>query len=204
MKIIMATASLLLAGPVHAMTVLNFDGDICSAAIDGSGAKIACINGRHINQSYGDGDGVNLSYFDKTVSSTSMSFWGDSYSGMSNVAYGGVDPYIKIEGAVTLHSFDLGAWPNADRMTQVRVIDLANMFTVLNLEGITVLGSTPSHFEINASSTAGFLIGFGPDGFNVGIDNIAFTAGVVPEPANWALLVAGLGLLGTLTRRRLR
>lgn len=96
-------------------------------------------------------------------------------------------PTSKLEGAVTLHSFDM-----------------ANMVTVLNLENITVLGSTPSHFEIHASSSAGFLIGFGPDGFKVPIDNIAFTVDVVPEPTNWALLAAGLGLLGASTGRRLR
>lgn len=34
------------------------------------------------------------------------------------------------------------------------------------------------------------------------IDNIAATAGVVPEPASWAMLITGFGLIGFAMRRR--
>lgn len=36
----------------------------------------------------------------------------------------------------------------------------------------------------------------------VGIDNVSFNVTAVPEPATWALLAAGLALVGTAARRR--
>lgn len=50
------------------------------------------------------------------------------------------------------------------------------------------------------------VISFGY-GENVGIDNIkwdvrAIGAGAVPEPATWAMMILGFGLVGTSLRRR--
>lgn len=38
------------------------------------------------------------------------------------------------------------------------------------------------------------------DGFS--IDNVSFGGGAVPEPASWAMLIAGFGLVGAMARRR--
>lgn len=38
------------------------------------------------------------------------------------------------------------------------------------------------------------------DGF--AIDNVSFAGGTVPEPASWAMLIAGFGLVGATARRR--
>ena len=67
---------------------------------------------------------------------------------------------------------------------------------------ITILGATPTSFSINATSSAGFSIAFGPEGYNVGIDNIAFTTAAVPEPTTVALLLAGLAAVGATVRAR--
>lgn len=44
--------------------------------------------------------------------------------------------------------------------------------------------------------------------FNLGVDNVSITAaggvGPVPEPATWALMLTGFGLLGVVTRRQRR
>lgn len=197
-----AAALLFTAGASQAVTVLNFDGDVCAAASSGNGALTACSNYAPINQAYGDGGGVDVSYGYEPNGVDSMRFWFDAYSTMERIAYGGTTPQLTLSGAVTLHSFDIGAWPNTNRQTQVSVIDLATMLPVLSTGQFVVLGSTPTHFDINLSSSAGFRISFGPDGYNVGIDNVAFTAGAVPEPQTWALLVAGLALVGSAARRR--
>ncbi|MFN3862573.1 MAG: PEP-CTERM sorting domain-containing protein [Roseateles sp.] len=202
LAIALATALTLTAGASQATTVLTFDGDVCSATADGSGAMVACGNFSPINQAYGDGGGVDVSYVYQTGSTNSMQFWADAYSGMERVAFGGVDPQITLGGAVTLHSFDIGSWPNIDRQSQVTVIDLATMLPVFSTGQFTVLGATPTHFDVNLASSVGLRIVFGPDGYNVGIDNIAFTAGVVPEPETWALLAAGLAVVGGVARRR--
>jgi PEP-CTERM motif len=67
----------------------------------------------------------------------------------------------------------------------------------------------------HVASTFGLSIRFGGAGFQGGadeswaIDNFALSAiydgrGVVPEPATWAMLIAGFGLVGTALRRQRR
>ena len=197
------------AMPVAATTTLTFDGDICSAASDGTGAFSSCSNSSFINQAYGDSAEAEVGYSSASsaASPSSMSFWLDSYSGLTRVAYGGVDPAVTIVptagNQVQLLGFDLGAWPNANRQSQVTVTDLGTGVPILSTGPITVLGSTPTSFSFaSAVSTGGFSIRFGPDGFNVGIDNIAFLAGPVPEPGTALLLAAGVALLGGRRLRR--
>jgi len=185
---------------------LDFSGSICSANADGSGSFTACVTGSRINQAYGDTGQVNVTYLDSIAGTNSMFFWDTQYSGLTNVAYGGsgATPVITlaaIGSTVMLQNFQLGAWPNADRPSQVTVIDLATNLAVTNTGPITVLGASPSLFTINASSTVGFAIQFGPDGFNVGIDNINFTTTPVPEASTYAMMLAGLVAMGAAARR---
>jgi len=191
--------------------VLDFAGSICSANADGSGSFASCSNGTRINQGYGDSAAVDVTYRASSEFSNSMFFWADSYSGMSNVAYGdssGGTPTILIMptagNTVTLAGFDIGSWPDADRISQVTVVDLAGGSPLVNTGAITISGGTPTSFSINASSSVGFSIAFGPDGFNVGIDNIAFSTTAVPEPATAALLMLGLTAIGAAAHARNR
>ena len=55
------------------------------------------------------------------------------------------------------------------------------------------------------------MLRFGPDGYDVGIDNINLTVGAaalvpepVPEPETYALMLAGRVALGVAARRRQR
>ncbi len=47
-----------------------------------------------------------------------------------------------------------------------------------------------------------FAVLSGPSGDYVFIDNVTGIAGSVPEPATWALMIGGLGLVGATLRRR--
>lgn len=187
---------------------LDFSGDICSAAAEGTGASVQCENFGRINQAYGDSATVDLTYQSSPDATTSMFFWSTGYSGLSSVAYGdtGATPTIlivpKAGQVVTLVGFELGSWNNVDRGSQVTLVDLADNSVVLSTGNITVLSATPSSFSVNASSSAGFSIAFGPDGFNVGIDNIQFSTSPVPEPATTALWLAGLATAAVAARRR--
>ena len=83
--------------------------------------------------------------------------------------------------------------------------------------GSNLVGSgwsdTVVHYEFlfpHVASTFGLNIRFGGAGFqggadeSWGIDNFALSAvhSIVPEPATWALLIAGFGLVGATLRRR--
>jgi hypothetical protein len=207
MRKLIAAASMWAALSAQA-TVLDFAGDICSATADGSGSFTACVNGSRINQAYGDSANIDVIYQASPGSANSMFFWADAYSGLVAVAYGDSNntPTILIVptagNMVTLAGFDIGAWPNTTRNSQVTVIDLASGTALVNTGAIAIPGNVPTNFSINASSGAGFLINFGPDGFDVGIDNIAFTTSVVPEPGSWALMALGLAGVAAVARRR--
>jgi hypothetical protein len=207
-KLLLCLAAAGFVSAPHAAT-LSFDGDICSLNNDGSGSFVACSNFSRINQAYGDIPGVDVSYGSTIGSPDSMMFWADSYSTLERVAFGdsgGGSPTVTLTalggGAVTLTSFQIGSWPNADRTSQVTVTDLDGGALVVSTGPITIFGAAPSIFSINASSSVGFVINFGPEGYNVGIDNVAYSAGAVPEPAAWALMAVGLLATAGLARRQ--
>ncbi|MBS0502634.1 MAG: FxDxF family PEP-CTERM protein [Proteobacteria bacterium] len=58
------------------------------------------------------------------------------------------------------------------------------------------------HFGVNATSTLTFAAIGTSDSLGGYLDNIALAG--VPEPATWAMMLAGFGLLGAAARRRTR
>jgi hypothetical protein len=194
-------------------TVLNFNGNICAGLV-------ACGNGARIDQTYGDNADIDVFYEQDTTTtlsagdnSSSLFFWNRAYNELVNVAYGGQSDtkgvpmilFTPLGGkSVTLNSFRLGAWPNTSRTTQYTVID-GDGATLFSSGQITVgTGDVSSLFAVNITSANGIGIQWGPDGFNVGIDDIDFTvgAGAVPEPQTWMLLLAGFGIVGGAMRAR--
>ncbi len=147
----------------------------------------------------------------------SLTFWrsgvaGYSYGDLGDVAYVGVgaaagEVRFAVLGSnrLTLNSIDFGSAQNVARASQVNVFDLS--FNLLFSSSFTVPATGRSTIQLGAlSSTAGLILQFGPDGYEVAIDNIAYdlspVAAGVPEPASWALLIAGFGLVGAAARRR--
>jgi hypothetical protein len=185
--------------PAHS-TVLTFDGNICDFF-----STSACNNGRDILQTYGDQPGVlDVVYYRNGLASgiDPLLFWSTQYSGLVNVAYGsGIGTLGTAEiflspapgYSVTLNGFSLGAY-QVDRTSQYAI--LGGDGTPLSSSGlITVLGSTPTQVSVAETSSDGIRIRWGPDAYNVGIDNIDFTiSGVrqIPEPSTVALLALAL------------
>lgn len=213
-----AVALAALAPLASQAALLSFDGAACSDQGSGGGALLACNTSTalRINQAYGDETFVDLNWSGGGSGGLSMIFWSDpEYSGLGTVAYGNLNetPVVTLAarngGVVTLADFQLGAYPSTDPNTSVStgvvVTDLATGI-VFDSGSITVLGSTPSLFTINRSSSVGFSIAFDPNSNQViAIDNIRFEAvSAVPEPATWALLAVELGLMAWTTRRRWR
>lgn len=203
----LGSVALLTATAASNAAVLDFTGDVCASASNGVGPFTACNDNSAINQAYGDAADVDFSFaFDAANSSiTSMRFWSQQYSDLQRIAYGNV-PVITITALdgnlVSLASFQLGAWPNTDRPSQVTVTELVTGTVLLSTGPITVPGNLASTFDINKTSANGFVITFGPDGFNVGIDNIVYSTSPIPEPGTWALMAFGLAGLAAAARRR--
>ena len=201
-------AALTAASPSSA-TVLTFDGSICNGGL-------ACGNGAGIDQSYGDTGSVDVQWrFDSTGAADNanrIAYWLADYNELINVGYGtpsdnGASVFFAplTSQSVTLNSFRLGAWPNTVRGTSYSIFD-GNGATLFASGPLTIgTGNLSSLFNVNLTSANGIGIRFGPDSFNVGIDNIDFSVadiGAVPEPASWALMIAGFGLVGSAMRRR--
>ncbi|PZN92326.1 MAG: hypothetical protein DCF31_16645 [Alphaproteobacteria bacterium] len=94
---------------------------------------------------------------------------------------------------------------NANAGTYVGVGSLGFSFSVGDRVGFDISGATRNAFfsigdnfySVNLSTGAGTFIG------GVGAGGLTgFTAGAVPEPASWAMLIAGFGLVGASMRRR--
>jgi len=189
--------------------VLSFDGDICA------GPTGACEDAFGVLQTYGDQPGVLDVVYDRDILVQGLAplvFWSSQYSGLSNVAFGtglGLRGTAEIflrpstGYAVTLHGFSLGAWRNANRASQYAV--LGGDGTPLFQSGpITVLGSTPTQAAFDLTRSDGIRIQWGPDGYNVAIDNIDFSmlrVGPIPETSTWALLALGLAVVARKARR---
>jgi hypothetical protein len=193
-----------LAAPAWAnATVLDFSGNACASDQLGLGIQIACSNGTRINQSYGDSLNVDVTWAVGGTQIGSMVYWEAGYSGLTGVGYGDI-PEIRIEATsgsqITLTSFLLGAYPDLNRQSRYTVRDLATGAVVAEEAAITVLGSAPYLVSVGRTSSAGFQITFGPDGYNVGIDNITFETSPVPEPST--MLLMGIGIATVIIKRR--
>lgn len=192
---------------------LTFSGDIC-------GGGTSCSNNEVIDDSYGDIAGKLDVIYDRDITvdgENRLRFYGPNYSDLTGVAYGGsnnttgpgeifLKPLAGYE--VTLLGFDLGSWPTTTRNTQVTILTGAGQILAASTP-ITVNGQVHTSLSYDFTSADGIRIQWGPDGYDVGIDNIEFTvsalsSSAVPEPATWAMMIAGFGMAGAAIRRRER
>lgn len=206
-------------GMAHATDVtLNFtENDICQnsmgATISGPCSSVA-PDSNIIKQSYGDIAGQVDVQYRNSLSATrgaegaNMSWWEDNYSTLTSVAYGTIgntaEIFLKpaVGYYVTLTGFQLGGYSNADQASQFTIVD--GLGNVLASSGLFLIsGAVPFTSLGSFTSTNGIGIQFGPEAFNVGIDNIKFSVNAVPGPIAGAglpvLLAAGAWYVG---RRR--
>jgi len=168
-------------------------------------------NWADISPSFGSIAGrIAVSYADPQRSLSTLRYWEGGYSGGHSAAFAGSGDagstgliiLTPLAGStVTLNSFFLGTYQNVNRTTSYFIdnlstpgIDQASGTFTIGAAGVTV---TP-----NISSTQGIVVGFGPSAYNVGINHINFSVTPVPEPDTYALLLAGLGLIASIVRRR--
>jgi hypothetical protein len=221
MNLIKATICKLIAGLAllggttslqAAVVTLDFN-----AAIACTGGT--CINGSVISNSYGDNASLNFSWTGASsnggAANATANWWDAQYGSLQGVAYGGgngssgvLRVIIEGLGGATLNSigFDYAGWPNTDRevFVAVRSLDLS---TVLASIAVTAPGIGFSNASACCGAFSAFVLDFGPDGFNAGIDNLTinYTPGnQIPEPASLALMLLALGTLGLMRQKSSR
>lgn len=181
------------ASALSAETTLTFEGRFC---VGGDGT---CVNGSAILQTYGDGPGVDVEYDGNTATSglDPLTHWGEGYGGTQDIAYAVADKtgsiFLKpLQGAlITLKSFMLATYA-VDRMSQFTILDgLGNVLA--SVARLNVPYAEPFQFSRPLSSDTGIRIEFGPEAYNVGIDEIVFET-TIPVPLD----PAGTGLLGLM------
>ena len=149
-----------------------------------------------------------------TVTDNNLDFWATGYGDLTNVAFSVVsgDHFAEITlvpepgWAIRLNSFDVGGYYITDHpSSQVRILDGTSNTILVDYSPVTILGTGGTHstFTPGLTHEGPLSIRFGYNDWNVGIDNINFDqVAVVPEPETYAMLLAGLGLVGFMARRR--
>lgn len=193
-------------GAAEAAQVLRFQDSNCSTS--------NCI----ISQSFGDNVGVDVSYRSLIASSgvthnDFLKYWGPGYGDLPGVAWGGANRVdtaseVKLTAAagykISLIDFDFATYAGRSVTTPFTVLDLSgNVLT-------TFIGNTAwpkhGHATINTDYLDGVILRWGPDGYEVGVNNLQFDvkqiAGAVPEPGAWALMITGFAGVGAVLRRR--
>jgi hypothetical protein len=218
MGLMLAAAGLMLTTPATAAVVV-FGPDSC-------GGPATCTDFGLISQDFGDTAEVNISYRGVAAPGDNATVaarpWRYSDGGMSGgngafVAPSSSAPQLFAEfrldllepGSVTLNSVDFGTYFGIAETLEYFVFDTAwnplGSGTVLLDENALV------QVLLGITSSNGLILQFGAASLGGGIQNIDFTwnaaAGpnpppAVPEPASWAMLMTGFGLIGTVRRRR--
>lgn len=182
-----------------------------------------------ISNSYGDLPGLlNVSYVSglkgTSPSTGPVYYWDTGYGTLNHVATGG-DPsgggygsiIFDVTGAtsVTLKSFDIANYAGA-RSGSTSLWTLKDFLTGTVYDSGSFSGTdlTTQSISLNGgtgyTSAQGFVLEWLNDAeytSYIGVDNVQYSvtsASAVPEASNLAMLLAGLGVVGAVSRRRQR
>jgi len=207
MKMMLCAGGALFAGlmaPAAEAVVIDFTNTGCTAS------GVYCL----IPQSYGDTADVDVSYRTLNAATGKQTGAGlfeyGQYGDLSKVVYGGTNA-SQFVGEITLTA-------KTGRLLSLQSLDFATYhgwsatvpISILDLNGNLLMGGRyatgyPSHRTLTPATQylSGVVIRWGPDSYNVGLDNITYAvSSPAPEPASWAMAVMGFGAIGWSARNR--
>ena len=164
-------------------------------------------------------DGVQSSMFVDGIFSKNLSgLYDDGFGAVGLTAarnsYGRNGQYIRFNGPVTLSSLYLGKCNGCyDSHPTTFTVNLYNVSAVLIGSQTMFASSTEQLLTFNKSEVAKVEFTFagtdGTDPYNDGrevawyqVRDISYFLNAVPEPATWALMISGFGMVGSALRRR--
>ncbi|MTV39667.1 PEP-CTERM sorting domain-containing protein [Duganella radicis] len=156
---------------------------------------------------------VDVAYSAPRIAGTSLNWWDADYNTLRGVAFangsdgnsqGRIDLKPLNGMAVMLTHFDMGAYSNTSMGTHITISDLSgNVLFTYDANVGSGSPNMPSGFNGSWIGNDGIRIEWRDSAYNVGIDNVTYEmTRAIPEPATYAMLSAGLALLGLMARRR--
>jgi PEP-CTERM motif len=116
------------------------------------------------------------------------------------LVFGGSGFEFTFAAPIKAFGFDFGAMQNNANRTFIQVAGetLSPPVQTGDVVGFYGFVSTTPFTTIRFANVSGTSDGFGMDNLRWGTGG----AGAVPEPASWAMLIAGFGMVGAVSRRR--
>jgi hypothetical protein len=149
--------------------------------------------------------------------------WTTGYGDLTNVHFNDADGDLTFTTTFTadagflvdLYSFDIASFFTAGQtINGLTITDVATSTQLFSVGPTFVQGVAHDTFNFAANPLSGAqlrlvidLTGLGGLSDDIGIDNVRFgqrlaATPAVPEPASWAMMIAGFGLVGGAMRRR--
>ncbi len=205
----LTTASAPAFATIH---TLDFSGNICHSTSD-PGPCFSAVTNTPISQSYGDDATIDISHRGlSTAGATTTDYliWDGSAGNLTNVAYTlgdlgeiGFAPASGYE--VSLTSFDIACGNTSCAALAYEVLT-ANGDLITRGSGLVPTGATHVSFQPDTAYFDQAIVLRWNSPLDLEIDNVVFdvrqSAAPVPEPASWAMMLGGFGLIGSAMRRR--
>ena len=203
-RYVLAAAALAVATSASA-TLITFDADSCFTPV--------CSNGDYLNTAFADVGGIDFYTYsaagpgDTALVEPYTRWWGSGYGDLDGVTYGGIDSQSGVANLILsaaprfrLNGFSAASFGGVERTTEFRIYD--GGFNLIYSTGpVTIPASGHRDFVVDVVRPFALILQWGPDANGVAVDNLDYTADV-PEPASWAMMIGGFGLVGSAMRRR--